>query len=48
MKAFYDGISSGVPFAKAMQAAQRRLLSDPRRAHPYFWAPFILVGAGGG
>lgn len=48
MKAFYDGLSSGVPFAKSLQVAQRRLLEDKRRAHPYFWAPFILVGAGGG
>lgn len=30
--------------AQALQLAQRRLLSEQRTAHPYFWAPFVLVG----
>jgi CHAT domain-containing protein len=36
------------PFAKAkaLAAAQRRMLRQPRRRHPFYWAPFILVGAG--
>jgi CHAT domain-containing protein len=28
----------------ALRAAQVSLLKDPRYAHPFFWAPFILIG----
>ncbi|HET7341243.1 MAG TPA: CHAT domain-containing protein, partial [Methylomirabilota bacterium] len=28
----------------ALRAAQREVLGDPRTAHPFFWAPFVLVG----
>ncbi len=30
--------------ASALRSAQLALLSDPRTAHPFFWAPFILIG----
>ncbi len=30
--------------AAALRSAQLALLSDPRTAHPFFWAPFILIG----
>jgi CHAT domain-containing protein len=33
--------------ARALRTAQRRLLADPRFAHPSFWAAFSLVGDGG-
>ena len=31
--------------AGALQQAQRAVLADPATAHPYYWAPFILIGA---
>jgi CHAT domain-containing protein len=34
--------------ASALQKAQLALLDDPKTAHPIFWAPFVLVGDGGG
>ncbi|HVE72175.1 MAG TPA: CHAT domain-containing protein [Thermoanaerobaculia bacterium] len=30
--------------AQALRAAQLELLQDPRTRHPYYWAPFILLG----
>lgn len=34
--------------ARALRTAQRRLMADPRRAHPAYWAAFTLIGDGGG
>jgi len=36
------------PFAKAeaLRRARLSLLRDPRWRHPYYWAPFVLVGRG--
>lgn len=31
--------------AKALQQAQRALIKEPSLRHPFFWAPFILVGS---
>ena len=31
--------------AGALQQAQLAVLSNPATSHPYFWAPFILIGA---
>jgi CHAT domain-containing protein len=30
--------------AEALRAAQRTLLKQQRYSHPYFWAPFLLIG----
>jgi CHAT domain-containing protein len=30
--------------AEALRQAQLHLMSDPKYRHPYFWAPFVLVG----
>ena len=42
--------SSGLPSATALQQAQLALLTDepgrPSLAHPFFWAPFALIGDG--
>jgi hypothetical protein len=45
MRAFYRGVRSGVSLAKAAQAA----IVEVRAAfpHPYYWAPFVLVGEPG-
>jgi CHAT domain-containing protein len=33
--------------AEALRRAQLALAGDPATAHPYFWAPYVLVGDGG-
>jgi CHAT domain-containing protein len=39
--------ASGAPtMAEGLQKAQAALQADPNHAHPYFWAPFTLVGDG--
>ncbi|MDX1384057.1 MAG: CHAT domain-containing protein, partial [Thermoanaerobaculia bacterium] len=32
--------------AEALRRARLELRSDPRYAHPYYWAPFVLLGRG--
>ncbi len=46
MQKFYQVVSKRqVSKAVALQQAQRAILEDPQfRRHPYYWAPFILVG----
>ncbi len=46
MKRFYQAVATRtVTKAEALQQAQQLILNDPQfRRHPYFWAPFILVG----
>jgi CHAT domain-containing protein len=42
---FYRALqSSGESKAHALQAAQRKLASSARYAHPAYWAPFLLIG----
>jgi CHAT domain-containing protein len=42
---FYRALqSAGESKAHALQAAQRKLASSPRYAHPAYWAPFLLIG----
>ena len=36
--------SGGKTKAIALQNAQRRLLADPRYAHPCYWAPYLIIG----
>ena len=41
---FYAALDRpGVSKARALQAAQASLLADPRYAHPYYWAPFLVI-----
>ncbi len=44
MIAFHSGLPK-VGRAVALQEAQLAVLKNPATAHPYFWAPFILIGA---
>jgi CHAT domain-containing protein len=45
MPEFFAGIlRDGLSRAGALQRAQRKLLADPRFAHPGYWAPFLLIG----
>lgn len=43
---FYTGLNApgGTTKALALQAAQRRLIADPRYAHPCYWAPYLVIG----
>jgi CHAT domain-containing protein len=34
--------------ASALRHAQLALMDAPETSHPLFWAPFVLVGDGGG
>jgi CHAT domain-containing protein len=33
--------------AEGLQRAEAQLMADPRYSHPYYWAPFTIVGDGG-
>lgn len=46
MTQFYTVLTTDrVTKAAALRSAQLAILADPRyRRHPYFWAPFVLVG----
>lgn len=45
MTRFYQGWTrQGLGKAQSLRAAQLALLADPETAHPFFWAPFILIG----
>jgi CHAT domain-containing protein len=42
MTAFYTGIASGKSTVSSLQHAQSNMAG--RGIHPYFWAPFFVVG----
>ncbi len=45
MQRFYQLMAEGrVSKAEALRQAQRELLADKPFAHPFFWAPFSLIG----
>ena len=46
MVEFYSSLTqqSGITKAKALQTAQLKLLKEPQYQHPFYWAPFVLVG----
>ncbi len=48
MVAFYRGLAAGQAKSAALRAAQTRFIADTTYAHPYFWAPFLLIGHQGG
>ena len=43
-----DANRPGVSLSEALSQAQSKLYGQPETAHPFYWAPFILVGDGGG
>jgi CHAT domain-containing protein/Flp pilus assembly protein TadD len=46
MEHFYRGLKENpTEKARALQQAQAALMTRPESRHPYFWAPFMLVGA---
>jgi CHAT domain-containing protein len=44
MVEFYRRLKAGQSRAQALQGAELLLLQDPRRRHPFYWAPFVLIG----
>lgn len=44
MSHFYSELAAGQTKTEAMRRAQLAVMHDPRFAHPYYWAPFIVLG----
>jgi CHAT domain-containing protein len=44
MVRFYQALGEGRAPPEALAVAQRALLADPEMQHPFYWAPFILIG----
>lgn len=44
MTTFYGDLAHGANAQDAMRDAQRAVLANPATAHPYYWAPFNLIG----
>jgi CHAT domain-containing protein/predicted negative regulator of RcsB-dependent stress response len=44
MATLYQQLAKGQDVQRAMQAAQLAVLHDPKMAHPFFWAPFNVIG----
>ena len=44
MTVFYKELAAGQSKAEAMRRAQLSVLHSPPFAHPFFWAPFIVLG----
>jgi CHAT domain-containing protein len=45
MRSFYSRIRTGSGTASALQAAMLEVRS--KQPHPYYWAPFVLIGGAG-
>lgn len=44
MTTLYADLAKGEKVQDAMRDAQRTVLANPQTAHPYYWAPFNLIG----
>ena len=44
MGTLYGELAKGRDLQRAMQAGQLAVLKDPKMSHPFFWAPFNLIG----
>lgn len=44
MRTFYSQLAEGHEAIDAMRTAQLGVMRNPRFAHPFFWAPFDLMG----
>ena len=45
MIAYYKALQAGEGRSEAMRQVQIRMLANPERRHPYYWASFIVSGA---
>lgn len=41
---FYHHLLSGMSVAEAVRTTSRRMIADPRTAHPYYWSAFAAYG----
>jgi CHAT domain-containing protein len=41
---YQEWTKTAVTKADALRQAQLKLLKNPEYSHPYFWAPYLLVG----
>jgi len=44
MRTLYKALAQGTDVQRAMQAGQLAVLRTPGRSHPFFWAPFNVIG----
>ncbi|MES2643110.1 MAG: CHAT domain-containing tetratricopeptide repeat protein [Myxococcota bacterium] len=44
MTAFYTRLGKGDDIGRALQVAQQTLLASKEFSHPFYWAPFVVVG----
>jgi CHAT domain-containing protein/tetratricopeptide (TPR) repeat protein len=44
MKGFYRGLKQGQPKDRALRNAALSLLLDGKHSHPFYWAPFLVIG----
>ncbi|MET3442233.1 CHAT domain-containing protein [Variovorax paradoxus] len=44
MSTLYAELAKGRDVQQAMQAGQLAVLKEPKMSHPFFWAPFNLIG----
>ncbi len=44
MLEFYRHLKKGADKATALQKAQKVIMEKKEYTHPYYWAPFVLVG----
>jgi CHAT domain-containing protein/tetratricopeptide (TPR) repeat protein len=44
MDVFYKRLAEGAPVSQALREGRRAIRDDPNTSHPYYWAPFILIG----
>ncbi|GAA4354272.1 hypothetical protein GCM10023165_45380 [Variovorax defluvii] len=44
MSTLYGELAKGRDLQQAVQAGQLAVLKEPRLSHPFFWAPFNLIG----
>jgi CHAT domain-containing protein/Tfp pilus assembly protein PilF len=44
MVAYYKELLKGIGRAEALRKVQKKMLLDPKRRHPYYWASFIHSG----
>lgn len=44
--AFHRRVRGGADYAEALRDAALAMRRDPRTRHPFYWAPFVLIGGG--